>query len=261
MLAAQERRLQAYQRAQSFVKTHADAIAGTGAPREIRLGLIAQLDDFIALVHLAAAEQESGTRASQAATQRLRAAIDHLRFHYLKHLAVIASAVSDQVVGIDKTLRLPRTKTPVTQLLAQANAMLAAAAQHEALMVRWGMKKDFVAAMRRAIDAVSHEVEQRDLARLRQAGATAALQQRLNETKNHIDILEANMLEAWEPDSPKLTEWRTARSVHKARRAAKEGVKAVPAPAPQLLLPAGSAIPLLAEATQPDVQRVRRAPG
>ena len=261
MLAAQERRLQAYHRAREFVKAHAEPLAGQDSARETRFGLFAKLDDLIARVERAAVEQESGTRASQAATKRLRAAVHHLRLHYLKHLAVIAHAIREEVVGVDLSFRLPRTKTPVTQLLAGAEAMLAEARQHEDLMVRWGMTKDFVAGMRRAIDAVSHEVEQRNLARQQQVGATAALEQRLEETRMHLDILGTLVDGAWEAGSPKRTEWRSARSVQKPRRAAKASVEAVPAPAPQLLLPAGSAIPLLAEASQPDVQRIRRAPG
>lgn len=264
MLAAQERRLQAYQRAQAFVKAHSEVLAGTSSAREARLRRFAALDDHIARVQLAAVQQEAGARASQAATRRLRAAVRHLRIHYLNRLSAIASGIREEVVGLDMALFLPRNKTPVTQLVSQADAMLLVAKEHEDLLVRWGMEKDFVAGMRRAIDAVSHEVQQRDLARQQQVGATAALDPLLEETRLHLNTLDGFVTEAWKEGSSKHAEWRSARSVHKPRRATKkvvdEGVKAVGAPPPQLLLPAGSTLPLMIEATLPEPEQVRRAP-
>lgn len=263
MLAAQVRRLQAYQRAQLFVKAHADALAGTGSVRENRLRRFAELDDHIASVELAAVEQEAGARASKAATKRLRAVIRHLRMHYLNRLSAIAGAIREEVVGLDLSLFLPRNKTPATQLVNQADAMLLVAKEHEDLLVRWGMEEDFVAGMRRAIDAVSHEVQQRELARQQQVGATAALDPLLEETRLHLNTLDAFVVEAWKQDSPKHAEWRSARRVQKPRRAAKkaaaEDVRAVTAPPPQLLLPAGTTLPLQIEATLPEREQVRRA--
>lgn len=261
MLAAQERRLQAYQRAQVFVKAHTEALAGTGSARQYRLRRFAEFDDHIASVELAAVQQEAGARESKAATKRLRVAVRHLRLHYFNLLASIADAIREEEVGLDLALSIPRNKTPVTQLVSQADAMLLTATQHEDLLVRWGMPKDFVAGMRRAIDAVSHEVQQRELARQQQVGATAALDPLLEETRLHLNTLDVFVLEAWKPGSSRHAEWRSARSVHKPRRAAKkaaEGVKAVAAPPPQLLLPAGSMLPLLIEATQPEPEEVRQ---
>lgn len=215
MLGRQKQGIEAVLRAQQFIEQHRQTVFPP--PRD---SLAQELDDVAARITRAATHQARGRRESLAATEQLRHAVKTLRDRHLKPIALIAEAVEAARPGIRAALRLPPRRQAVTLLLAHANGIRQAVAEHADLMVLMGRSPDFVIALHDAMALVARMWRRRERARSLQVGATAALAQHLGTVRRLIAVVDCQVAEAFEGNAAVLAEWHSAKRVH-----AKPGIK------------------------------------
>jgi hypothetical protein len=207
MLGRQKQVLDAFVRVQDWLRRHAPAMAHPSVAR--RLG---ELGVVIAGAERAAARQSEGLRSKEDATQELKGAVRKLRRRHLKPISAIAQALGDEL-QVQQACRLPRRRVPVMVLLAVAGGVRDVAGRHAEWFIECGRPPEFASQLDDAIAEVRRMVRRRDRAMFLHVGATAALVQHLKKARQIVELLNCQVLSAFDGDEARLAEWRNARRV------------------------------------------------
>lgn len=212
MLGRQTKLVEAFQRTVQFVKTHVPPNANAGNGSYAKSGR--ELELAVAELEQAASDQALGRRMSQATTRAMEASVKRLRDRHLKPLAMIARAVAEDEPGISRAVRMPRRRTGVTRLAAEAHAMRETAGKYEALFVSNGRDSGFLSQLDQAIEKMEETFIEQARVVGHQVGATAAVAQGIRRARRLVMLLECQILPGYEEDDVALAEWRTAKRVH-----------------------------------------------
>ncbi|MEX2177755.1 MAG: hypothetical protein WD801_03535 [Gemmatimonadaceae bacterium] len=209
MLARQKQLIEALWRTRAFLRDRRPAEATPAWDALVR-DFSAHLDSACAW----ATQQIVGHRRQRAATAKIRHAERALRVQHLRPIVAIAHAFRDDIPGIVKGLQLPRRRLPITQLIAESNAIRGIAASHRALMVSMGRPADFAERLDAAVRHLATCVRERNDATSTHAGATAALAHSLRRARTLIPVFDSQLIVYYEKDGGTLAEWGAMKRVH-----------------------------------------------
>lgn len=166
-----------------------------------------------------AADQQSGSQASQGETSRQHALQTALRKYHMQGIAAAAKLNLPNVPDLS-SLTMPPSGITAQRLIAASKAMSEAAKNHEQVLIAAGLPANFIAQLDAATQAVTDSLTGRNVQKGRRKGATQGLTAHETRARGVIKLVDAQVRPLIGGDSALLAEWDAAKRVN-----AKPGVK------------------------------------
>lgn len=202
MLLRDAQRLAALRDIQRFLDAPGATFASYNAGGSRR-----SLDGVIArLAALAREDEAHRIGALGAREQELRLA-DDLRRKYFRPIVDIQAQRPDELAGLG-AIRFPWRRTNSTKLVTMARAVARVVRPRAEVFIAVGLKADFLARMRADAEALKAAVIAKGAHRSGRRKAARAIEQTVAQARRAVRVADAFVLEAVEPDSPLVAEWR-----------------------------------------------------
>jgi hypothetical protein len=221
----QQRRLDAFRRAQDFMDANASRLGALATSEGRR-----QLDAAVTALGDLGTEQGSADRRMAGQSSRERALTNELRNQHMQPIATFARARLRGVPDIAALTRsAPRLKG--AHLVRSARAMATAAAPHTTALVSAGFPADTLAQLGTSADALQSALLDRANTKVGRVGATKGIEQQVIAGREALAMLHAVISRQFANDPTFLAAWNAARRVNHKPGAVRSGsaVPAVPA--------------------------------
>lgn len=208
MNQAQQARAQAFQRAQTFLTTHADTLGSvtTAAAHTTFAGVVTA-------IAAQAAAQYGALEAATGYTQLRDQLRETLRFVHMRPIADIARTALAGAPDIVQ-LRLPPTEMKDARLIEAGTAMATRSAPYKDTFTAYGMPDDFVEQLQAATEAVRKAVADRAAARNTLVFATTDLEYQLMLGRNALRVVDSLVVAQLRSTNPVLiAAWNQAKHV------------------------------------------------
>ena len=210
MDAKQKQTIEMFVRVQAFLAGHpALEPASYAIPKQALDDAVRQLRDY-------AGTQVSARTLSSTEVRRVEMLVKRLVDRHIRPIVTIsqdlASADGENDVRMPE-LKLPKTPTPVTKLIAEADGLIKAAEPYEAILIQNGRPADFLAQMRIARAEIEYTLGGRAAQVRTQIGATKGIQVQLRRGRTAVKRIDSVVRIAFEGNEVVLREWRAAKRV------------------------------------------------
>lgn len=161
--------------------------------------------------------QESGASEMATAEKTLLKAAAYRR---MKLYARTARTLEKTIPGISKEFHLPTGRNEAV-LVARGRAFVAAARVHEVAFAGRGLLKADTDALEDILDQIEAKEAEQDSAKQSEVGATAGIDQVLDDGLDAADVADAILRNIYANDPVKLAAWISARHIKRAPKKAK----------------------------------------
>ena len=161
------------------------------------------------------ATQESG--ASQMATEQ-KSILKAAAYRRMKLYSRTARSLEATIPGISKEFKMPAGRSEAV-LVARGRAFVVAARANETAFAGRGLLKADTDALEDLLDQIEAKELDQDSAKQSKVGATAGIDQELDEGLDAADVADAILQNIYADDPVKLAAWISARHVKRAPKA------------------------------------------
>jgi hypothetical protein len=199
--------LEALQRTQRFLDTHADIVGNVNASAARR-----NIDANITVLAAYAVTQDRSARGGRGETARQRSMRSALRFEHMRPIAEIAKRELPNLPEFT-ALRMPPRKASSTRLVSLAGGMADAATPHTQVLLDGGLLDGFIERLRAAADELSRSLAGRTDHVSARVGSSAGLGAQAKKGRSELRVLNSLVKPKLGNDVPLNAEWRNAITV------------------------------------------------
>ena len=225
MQARQKQAIEAFRRVQAFLTDHPVPPPGSYA------GAKDMLDEVVAQLTSHADDRVAGGSLSRADISTQRTLRKVLREQHLRPIARIANAMLRGAPGIDKALKVPESRVPVTVLIPIANNFRTAAKRYEETFVKNGLAADFLSRLDAATTALLNAQADQGRNIGTAAGALLGLEKEIQRGRDAVGMLDGIVTTVFAEKPEVLGRWKNAKRVKGIRGGARAVVGGTDTPA------------------------------